>query len=118
MVPLGNANRNATHKAKKRLYTYIGTTYRTRVYTIYDIYYVCIYIIHTYIYYMDVAFFKSRFDIYEYTSRCTRTPTRKLERICFFKKSTNYIKGYTAQFIRILTSIDVIYEGKSTKKCK
>lgn len=23
MVPLGNANRNATHKAKKRLYTYI-----------------------------------------------------------------------------------------------
>lgn len=65
MVPLGNANRNATHKAKKRLYTYIGTTYRTRVYTIYDIYYVCI---HTYILYgRCFFFFKSRFDIYEYT---------------------------------------------------
>jgi len=27
MVPLGNANRNATHKAKNRLYTYQYTTY-------------------------------------------------------------------------------------------
>jgi len=35
MVPLGNANRNATHKAKNRLYIYIGTIHTTYVPIIY-----------------------------------------------------------------------------------